>query len=140
MHELSIALSILDIATQEAKRRGCLRISAIHVQLGPLAGVVKEALLSAFDLAREVSSAADARLVIDETPIVVYCKRCAAEQPIASIQDFCCPKCGTYSAHVVSGRELDIVALEIDEPAVVNPHGTNPISSVPVTEVANATF
>jgi hydrogenase nickel incorporation protein HypA/HybF len=52
MHELSIALSILDVATEEAARRSG-RVLAVHLKLGPLAGVVKEALLSAYDLARE---------------------------------------------------------------------------------------
>ncbi len=52
MHELSIALSILDIAEEEAGDR-VGRVAAVHLKLGPLSGVVKEALLSAYDLARE---------------------------------------------------------------------------------------
>ena len=43
MHELSIALSILDLAAEEAGRRGG-RVVAVHLKLGPLSGVVKEAL------------------------------------------------------------------------------------------------
>ena len=42
MHELSIALAILDAASEEAERHGGGVISAIHVRLGPLAGVIKE--------------------------------------------------------------------------------------------------
>jgi Zn finger protein HypA/HybF involved in hydrogenase expression len=41
MHELSIALGILDVAGEEAQRHGG-RVAAIHLKLGPLAGVVKE--------------------------------------------------------------------------------------------------
>ena len=52
MHELSIALSILDLAAEEAERHGG-RVAAVHLRLGPLAGVVKDALVSAYDLARE---------------------------------------------------------------------------------------
>ena len=36
MHELSIAMSIVDIAGEEAERRGHSCITAVHVKLGPL--------------------------------------------------------------------------------------------------------
>jgi hydrogenase nickel incorporation protein HypA/HybF len=114
MHELSIALSILDLAETEAARRGGVRITAIHLKLGPLAGVVKEALLSAYDLAREGASCKDAVLCIEEVPIVVYCPSCAAERTPLSLQQLCCGACGTPTPRIVSGRELDVVALEIE--------------------------
>ncbi len=114
MHELSIALNILDHTAEEAKRRGGIRVEAVHLRLGPLAGVVKEALLSAYDLARERSPQAQTRLVIEDVPVIVYCERCQAEMPLASLQEFCCPECKTPTANVVRGRELEIVALEIE--------------------------
>ena len=67
MHELSIALSILDFAAEEAERRGG-RVVAVHLRLGPLSGVVKEALLSAYELAREGTPLAAAALVVEEVP------------------------------------------------------------------------
>ena len=42
MHELSIATSIIDLAQEEAEKRGAA-VLAIHLKLGPLAGVIKEA-------------------------------------------------------------------------------------------------
>ena len=113
MHELSIAFSILDLATEEAERHGG-RVAAVHLKLGPLSGVAPEALRSAYDLAREGSALATARLVIEEVPVVIFCPTCAADRAAASVQDLCCPVCGTAPARVVSGRELEVVALEID--------------------------
>jgi hydrogenase nickel incorporation protein HypA/HybF len=52
MHELSIAMSILEIAAEESRRRGHPRIAAPHWKPGPLAGVERKALLSAYRLAR----------------------------------------------------------------------------------------
>ena len=52
MHELSIALSIVDMAAYEMQRHDGARLHAIHLRLGPLAGVVKEALLSAYEMPR----------------------------------------------------------------------------------------
>jgi hydrogenase nickel incorporation protein HypA/HybF len=114
MHELSIALSIVDMAAEEAARREA-RVAAIHLKLGGLAGVVKEALVSAYELARAGSPVAEAELVIEEVPVTAYCPQCATEQPVASVQHLCCARCGTPTP-VVRGRELEIVALEIIEP------------------------
>jgi hydrogenase nickel incorporation protein HypA/HybF len=68
MHELSIAMSILDIAHEEVERRGNPRVEAIHLRIGTLSGVVKEALLSAYELAAEQTPFAQSRLVFEEVP------------------------------------------------------------------------
>jgi hydrogenase nickel incorporation protein HypA/HybF len=114
MHELSIALGILDVAEEEAARRGGARVAAIHLKLGPLSGVVKEALLSAFELARETSLFPQAELVIEEVPVEAYCPACAGERPVVSIQQLCCAACGASTPTVVRGRELEVTALEIE--------------------------
>ena len=113
MHELSIALSVLDVAEEEADRRGGARIAAIHLKLGPLSGVVKEALLSAYDLARESTSLAACNLLIDEIPILAYCKYCRTERSVESMQMLCCAVCGTPTPDILTGRELEISAMEI---------------------------
>ncbi len=115
MHELSIALSILDIAVEESERRGGAFVRAIHIQLGPLSGVVKEALTSAFELAREEYPFREVTLVIEDRPVQVFCPHCQASRPVESIQLMQCACCGTPSAEVISGRELEITAMEIDE-------------------------
>jgi hydrogenase nickel incorporation protein HypA/HybF len=114
MHELSIALSIVDMAAEEAERQGGGRVVAVHLKLGPLSGVVKTALQSAYELAREGSSLPDSELVIEEVPVVVYCADCAAERGLPSMQELRCPVCDAPTPQVVRGRELEVVALEID--------------------------
>ncbi len=113
MHELSIAMSILDMAEEEAERRGGARVEAIHLKLGPLSGVMKEALLSAYDLARENTSLEACRLVIDEVPILVYCERCRGQRRVHSIQSFCCCECESPVSEILQGKELQVFALEI---------------------------
>uniref|UniRef100_Q01S86 Zn finger protein HypA/HybF (Possibly regulating hydrogenase expression)-like protein n=1 Tax=Solibacter usitatus (strain Ellin6076) TaxID=234267 RepID=Q01S86_SOLUE len=66
MHELSIAMSIVEVASEEARRQGGARVDAVHLKLGALSGVVKEALLFSWDLACEESPVAGARLEIEE--------------------------------------------------------------------------
>jgi len=118
MHELSIALSILDLAAEEAARRSAAGVAAIHLRLGPLSGVVREALLSAYELAREGSPLRSAELVIEDVPVIVYCPACAAERSVLTPPELFCPVCATPTPDVVSGRELEITALEIEEEAV----------------------
>lgn len=113
MHELSIALSILDAAEEEMRARTG-RVAAIHVRLGRLCGVVREALLSAFELAREGTALAQTELVIEDIPLVVHCPACAAEGTPASRFELRCPTCGVLTNEIVSGQELEIRALEID--------------------------
>jgi hydrogenase nickel incorporation protein HypA/HybF len=113
MHELSVAMGIVEGVEEESARHDG-HVSAVHLRLGPLSGVVKEALLSAFELACAGSSIEGAHLVIEEVPIVVYCPACHCRQTIGSIQWFCCPKCGAPTSEVIQGKELEIVALEIE--------------------------
>jgi hydrogenase nickel incorporation protein HypA/HybF len=111
MHELSIALSILEMAQDEADARN-VRVEAVYLKLGGLSGVVKDALLSAYEIACEGTPLQGSRLIIDEVPVVIFCATCDKQHPISSLQSFCCPHCGTPSGDIVQGKELEVVALE----------------------------
>jgi len=115
MHELSIAMSIVEMAQEEAEQRGGVQVTAIHLKLGALSGVVKDALLSAFEMARDDTPLRGSRLVIQEVPVVVLCPSCQAQRALSSVQLFCCAECGTPTSEVIQGKELEVVALEIEE-------------------------
>jgi hydrogenase nickel incorporation protein HypA/HybF len=115
MHELSIALSILDGIEEEMQRHEGRTVEAVHVRIGPLSGVVKEALTSAYELARENTPFAASQLVFEDMPIVVLCKKCGGERPAASMQHLCCAECDTPATEIVRGRELELAALELDQ-------------------------
>jgi hydrogenase nickel incorporation protein HypA/HybF len=113
MHELSIAMGIVDVAAEEADRRGSGRVVAVHLKVGPLSGLVPAALRSAFELARENSPLAAAELVIEEVEVAAYCPGCAAERAVA-FPELRCLACGSPTPDVVRGRELEVVAIEIE--------------------------
>jgi hydrogenase nickel incorporation protein HypA/HybF len=115
MHELSIAMSIIELVQEESDKRGGAQVSAVHLKLGPLSGVVKEALLGSFEMACEDTPLKGARLVVEDVPVLIFCRSCQANRPVSSVQLFCCAECGTPSAEVVQGKELEVVALEIEE-------------------------
>jgi hydrogenase nickel incorporation protein HypA/HybF len=115
MHELSIALNIVEVAQEAAQSRGASHVSAVHLRLGQLSGVVKDALLFSYEIACQQTALAGSRLVIEEVPVIVNCPHCKARRTVRSLQMFCCSECGTPAPDVVEGRELLVTALEITQ-------------------------
>lgn len=114
MHELSIAISIVEIAQEESERLGG-RVSAVHLKLGPMAGVVKDALLFSYEIACQDTPLAGSRLVIEDMPLVAFCPHCEEQRVLKSVQWLCCSECGTPTPDVRGGRELELFAMEIEE-------------------------
>ena len=113
MHELSIALSIVDGVLEEATRHGPGQVDAVHVRLGRLSGVDKEALLFSYALASESTPLAHSRLVIEEIEVVILCPQCRAERSATSFPLLYCSECGSLGERIVHGEELEITALEM---------------------------
>lgn len=113
MHELSIAMSIVDLAQEEARERK-VRVTGVHIKLGELSGVVRDALTFSYEMACVDTPLAGSQLIVEEVPVLVKCPKCKAERPISSVQLFCCRECGTPASEIVQGRELQIVALEVE--------------------------
>jgi hydrogenase nickel incorporation protein HypA/HybF len=114
MHELSIAMSIVELAEEEAERRG-VQVNVVHLKLGGLSGVMKEALLSCYEMACENTPVQGSRLLVEDVPVVIFCPTCQAQRPLSSVQSFCCPECGNPASEIVHGKELEVFALEIQE-------------------------
>ena len=114
MHELSVALSIIEGAEEEAARQGGGRVCAVHLRLGPLSGVVKEALLFSYDLACEGTPLQGSTLVIEDIPLLIDCPQCRAKRSAVSLQRLQCAECGTPAAGVLHGAELEVSALELE--------------------------
>jgi hydrogenase nickel incorporation protein HypA/HybF len=114
MHELSIAMGIVDAAMDEAQRRG-VQVTAVHLRLGALSGVVKDALLFSYEVACQETPLQGSRLVVEEVPVAVFCPRCQEQRVLASVQSFVCPDCATPTMDIRQGKELEVFALEVQE-------------------------
>jgi len=115
MHELSIAMSMVEMATEESQRLGAERVTALHLKVGLLSGVVKDALIFSYEVACAGTPLEGSKLIIEDVPVKVYCPRCSSEKELDSIQLFACPACGELTPEVLEGRELQVVAMEIEE-------------------------
>lgn len=115
MHELSIAISLIEAAGEEAAKHSATSVAAVHLRLGALAGVEKDALLFSYGLAAEGTPLQGSQLIIEDVPVMVFCSTCRERRPIRSMQSFCCATCDAPATDIVQGRELEVVALEINE-------------------------
>lgn len=114
MHELSIAMGIVDAAMDEARQRG-VQVSAVHLRLGALAGVVKDALMFSYEVACQDTPLAGSRLIVEDVPVTVFCPRCQDTRVLQSVQSFLCPQCSTPTMDIRQGKELEVFALEVQE-------------------------
>jgi hydrogenase nickel incorporation protein HypA/HybF len=114
MHELSIAMGIVEMVLGEAERHN-VHVNAVHLDLGPLSGVVADPLLFSFEIACQGTPLEGSRLEIRDVPIEVYCSTCDAPRRLDSMQSFCCPVCGTPTSHVLHGKEVVITGLEVQD-------------------------
>jgi hydrogenase nickel incorporation protein HypA/HybF len=113
MHELSIALSMIDQIIEESESRGGLEVEAVHLKLGVFSGVDKQALLFSYELACEGTPLQGSRLVIEIIPLIVYCPSCEKDRTPPSVYRICCPDCLTPAEKIVSGREIEVSFLEV---------------------------
>src|ERR1700743_648874 len=91
MHELSIAISMIDQILEESASRGGLAVEAVHLKLGIFSGVDKDALSFAYELACEGSPLQGSRLVIQTIPLVIYCDACRKNRTPQSVYELSCP-------------------------------------------------
>jgi hydrogenase nickel incorporation protein HypA/HybF len=115
MHELSIALALVEQAEAIALREGAARLASITVTVGELSGVNPEALELAFPVAAENSLAREARLIIETVPARARCRACGQESS-PGFPFPACGQCGSPDLEISAGQELLIKTLELDIP------------------------
>lgn len=111
MHEVSIALAIIDEITERAPRDGG-KVTAIRLRIGALSAVDVGALEFAWELATNGTPAEGSQLKIEHVPLGIFCRSCGVERTIAGTLPVC-PDCATPSDRITQGRELLVTALEV---------------------------
>jgi hydrogenase nickel incorporation protein HypA/HybF len=114
MHELAIADCIVAIASRHAAGR---RVTKVEVRVGRLRQVVPDALAFAFPLVAEGTCVAGAELELEEVPATARCGTCGAESVLDGFP-LLCPGCGSAELELVSGEELLVDSLELEEEAL----------------------
>ena len=111
MHELSIAIRLIDLAEGHLQAAGGGRVATIRLRVGWLAGVVPEALQAAIAMAAQGTPLVAAAVEIEEVPVRIWCPECGREVELPGLVPLACPKCGVRSGDVRAGDELELVSL-----------------------------
>ncbi len=115
MHEMGIAAEILRIVNESIP--GDMihpRVARINLRVGRLSAVVPQSLKFCFEIAAKDGPAEGAQLHIEEIAVTARCNDCANLWEIDA-PAFQCPRCDSGSLELLSGRELDIESIELEE-------------------------
>lgn len=113
MHELSIAMNIVEICTEEASKAGAIKVTAVEVEIGEISGVIPEALEFSWDVATRETSLEQAELVIIRKDAIARCLDCGREFIMEDMLSPC-PSCKNFGNEILQGKELKIKAITID--------------------------
>lgn len=113
MHEMSIAMNLVDLAVQTAKQNNAKKINSMVLELGSLSGVVREALEFCFEAACKGTMAHGAKLEIITMPGNAKCDNCGHQFKCNQVV-IPCPKCSEYVFNIQDGRELRLKSVNVD--------------------------
>lgn len=117
MHELAIAQSIVDAVEAKAVECNAARVKAVRLKVGEASGIVGDSLAFSFEmLTSMVPLLTGAHLLIDSVPHQARCHHCDREFAVVNYVAQC-PTCYELSTDVVSGTELQIMEMEIENHA-----------------------
>ena len=114
MHEVSIALSLLDIVVKKCREEGYHAIDSVRVRVGKASGILPEAFSFALEVAKKETIARGAEFVIETVPLGGLCNGCGSHFEVEATYVLECPVCGSPSLKIQKGYELEIVDMEVN--------------------------
>jgi hydrogenase nickel incorporation protein HypA/HybF len=111
MHELSVSSAVLDTVLRHAEGR---RVLVVSLRVGQLRQVVPDSLAFYFEMVSRDTPCEGARLEQEVVPVRMRCQGCAREwEPDWAM--FRCPECAGGGVDVLSGEELEVESIEVEE-------------------------
>lgn len=114
MHEVSVALSLLEIIEKQCQEKGYLSVESVKVRVGKAGGIMPEAFAFAFETAKKDTLAQNARFIIDVVPLGGFCNGCQKQFETEEIFVLACPLCASPSFQINQGYELELVEMDVD--------------------------
>ena len=105
MHEMSIALSIIDLATEQAKQYSAISISEMELDIGSMSGVEIEALNFALEVAVKGTMLESSRIQINRIKAESRCMECGHEFETET-HLHPCPQCKALNTKILKGEEM----------------------------------
>lgn len=112
MHEMSIAMNIIELTEEEVTKAGAEKVESVELEVGELSGIVIEALEFALDEAVKDTLLENAKVTITLKNAKAKCIKCNKE---FRTNDFFtpCPGCNSIESEIIQGKELKIKSLVV---------------------------
>lgn len=123
MHEMGIVQSILSASIEAAEKEGATKINEIRISVGELTEIVEFALQFAFESLSPGTMAEGGTLTVNHVGASSRCADCSTEFEHGRFENSC-PQCGSIATIPLTGRELTIDAIDIDEAEPGTPSAT----------------
>jgi len=112
MHEMSIALNIVEILREEVAKENGRPLRKVTLSVGELSGIEPDSLRFFLDTAFEDEHWREVSLDIQKAPLAAHCKTCGADfQPEET--DFRC-SCGSGDVELTGGQALHIESIVLE--------------------------
>jgi hydrogenase nickel incorporation protein HypA/HybF len=117
VHELSLSSAIVNTVVKHAAGRP---VTVVNMRIGSLRQVVPDTLGFYFELVARGTVCEGAQLEHELLPARLGCGDCDREWEI-DFPAFRCPTCGSAQVEVVSGNELEVESIEVEEAECIAP-------------------
>ena len=114
MHEMGIASSVLEAVRTEMTRYPQSYPCKVGMRIGQMAAVDPESLRFCFDALIQETDLASLELAIEVCPRLHRCGTCGREFAVEDY-DFSCPQCASLATACISGDQLELAYLEMEE-------------------------
>jgi len=114
VHELSICEHILAVAVDAATRAGAKEITRVRVKHGELRAIVPDIMAHYFEFLAKDTIAKGAKLEMEVVKPRARCNSCDEEYDVEGF-DFKCPACGKQDMELLSGMELFLEDIEVQD-------------------------
>jgi hydrogenase nickel incorporation protein HypA/HybF len=114
MHEFGIASAILDTLNSEAEKRPGKRLLAVGLRIGEVSGISPESLEFCLQSLVKGTALDPISLEIERTPRRHRCPKCSREFDVIDYEVEC-PECGEFRTMLISGDEMEISYLEVED-------------------------
>jgi hydrogenase nickel incorporation protein HypA/HybF len=110
MHELSLAMEVIEMTQREAGKNGVSTILEIQVEVGDLSGIEADVFQSALEMVVKDTLLENSLVRIIRSPGKGKCSACNLEFEMKNLFDSC-PQCGCLPSQIIGGQEFRVLSL-----------------------------
>lgn len=116
MHELGVVFHIADSVEKIAKENDAEHIRKVVLEIGEVSTVIPEYIIDVWNWnCKRTEMLLDCELVVEKINAVTFCQSCEKNYPTVKYGKTC-PYCGSDETYLLTGNEVNIKEIEVDQP------------------------